>query len=395
MTTWQLSTALVHTQSTAQSHSFDLSASHLYNAQHYVTLEARTIEPIGAVTPASAWVHPLPKIELHLHLEGAMRSETVRELSVERLGWEGPLPQAWEQTYYTYTDFGGFMSQLTPRFPYRPDEYARIARECFEDLANLGVVYAEVSFGAPSPEIGSAERYWQVIEAMERERRLVEARYPIRINWIVGMMRTRPVELALWHTKLAIEARDQGVAIVGIDLHGDERLAMPGPFAPAYDLAREHGLGLRAHAGEACDTGSIWEAIDALGVTRIAHGVRAAEDPRLLDRLGEMDVTLEICPTSNVRTAVVPDLASHPLPYLYQRGIPITVNSDDPLPFFTDIGREYRLLVEEMGFTRDDLRRITLNAARAAFLPEAERETLIALVNGAYSVTPAPAAGDR
>lgn len=346
------------------------------------------MKPIGTVTDASAWVSRIPKIELHLHLEGAMRPGTVAELSVERLGWSGPLNPGWENEYYTYTDFSGFMSQLTPRFPARPDEYARLARECFEDLAQLGVVYAEVSFDAPVRDARDDSRFWPIVEAIEEERRLAETRFPIRINWILGLMRTLPVEVAMRRTELAIEARDRGIAVVAIDLHGDEQLAPPAPFAPAFRMAREAGLGLRAHAGEAADPRSVWDAIEVLGAGRIAHGVRAEEDPALLHRLQRGDVTLEMCPTSNVRTAVVPSLAAHPFRRYYEMGIPVTVNSDDPLPFFTDIEREYRLLVDEFGLTRDDLHQITMNAVNVAFLTEPERASLRTLIQSAFTAEP-------
>lgn len=313
-----------------------------------------------------------------------MRPGTVAEMSVERLGWSGDLLPGWEHTYYTYRDFAGFMAQLTPRFPFRPDEYARIARECFEDLAALGVAYAEVSFDAPTREVGDDTRFWPIVEALEEERRLAESRFPIRINWILALMRTLPPEVGLWRTDLAIKARDRGISVVAIDLHGDEPAGPPGPFVPAFDLAREYGLGLRAHAGEATGPEGVWEAINLLGVSRIAHGVRSIEDPILMERLLQGDLTLEMCPTSNVRTAAVPDLASHPFRRFYERGIPVAVSSDDPLPFFTDIERECRLLVDEFGFSVDDLHAITLNAARAAFLPASERRTLIALIDGAY-----------
>lgn len=326
----------------------------------------------------------MPKLELHLHLEGAMRSDTVRGLSMERLGWSGDLEPGWEHSYYTYSDFAGFLAQLTPRFPARADEYARIAAECFEDLAAINVVYAEISIDAPAREVGDDSRFWPIVEALAEERRRAEASLPMRINFIMGLMRTLPVELAVYRVKLAAEARDRGMGVVGIDLHGDEVSGAPASFVPAYRLAEELGLGLRAHAGEAAGTQSIWDAIELLHARRIAHGVRAREDPSLLERLKQGDVTLEMCPTSNVRTAAVPDLASHPMHWYHEIGIPVTVNSDDPLPFFTDIQREYRLLQDELGFTRDELRQITLNAVRCAFLDEGERERLTALVDQAY-----------
>jgi adenosine deaminase len=329
-------------------------------------------------------VKHLPKVELHLHLEGAMRSQTVRELSVERMGWSGPLDEGWERAYYTYTDFGGFMQQLTPRFPAEPAEYARIAAECFEDLAAQNVAYAEVSFDVPVREVGQEGRFWPIMEALEEARRQAEARWPIRLNYIAAIQRSLPLDVGIRRVELAAQARDRGIGVVAIDLHGDEAGFPPAPFAPAFRLAADYGLGLRAHAGEAAGIDVIWDTINVLDVRRIAHGVRAPEDPALIERLMEGDITLELCPTSNVRTAAVRDLRSHPFPQLYSVGIPVTVNSDDPLPFFTDIGREYRLLVDEFGLSCDDLRKITVYAIQAAFLPETERAALIAMIEPAY-----------
>jgi adenosine deaminase len=342
------------------------------------------MDPIRILTDASEWVKPLPKFELHIHLEGSMRSNTVREMSVARLGWEGPLEEGWENTYYTYTDFAGFMSQLTPRAPYRPDEYARIARECFEDQARLNVIYTEPSFDVPTRKVGDDSRFWPIMEALEAERLRAQDRRGMRINYIGGLMRTLPPEIAEYRVRLVAEARDRGYGITGVDLHGDEPAGAAETFGPAFQLARELGLGRRAHAGEALGPESIWTAIEILGATRVAHGIRAVEDPSLVERLEEGNVTLEIAPTSNVRTAIVPSIEEHPIRWLFDHGIPVTVASDDPLPFFTDVEREYRLLVETFGFTLDELRRLNLNAARAAFITDDERQRLIATVNTAY-----------
>jgi adenosine deaminase len=313
-----------------------------------------------------------------------MRPATVRELSVERMGWTGPLDEDWHHAYYTFSDFAGFMAQLTPRAPWEPDEYARIARECFEDLLRLNVAYAEVSFDVPAREVGDDRRFWPIVEALETQRRAAEARGPIRLNLIAGLMRSLPVDVALYRVDLAAQARDRGIGIVAVDLHGNEEEHPPAPFAPAFRLASERGLALRAHAGEAAGPDTVWDAINLLGVRRIGHGVRAVEDPVLLQRLQRGDITLELCPTSNVRTAAVPDLRSHPIRRLFDLQIPFVVSSDDPLPFFTDIEREYRLLVDELGFDLAALRRISADAACAAFLPPEERETLVTLIDGAY-----------
>jgi adenosine deaminase len=328
------------------------------------------------VTARSAWVQQVPKIELHIHLEGAIRPETVRDLSIERLGWTGPLPSGWHETYYTFTDFAGFMAQLTPRFPGTPDEYYRIAFECFEDLAQQAVTYTEVSFDVPLRSLDDTDRFWPIMEALEAARLDACRQWPIDARYIAALMRTLPLEVCMKRVELACAAKERGMGIVGIDLHGDEGAAPPEPFAPAYRLAERHGLGLRAHAGETVGPASVWGAIEVLGASRIGHGVRVVDDPSLLQRLQLGDVLLELCPTSNVRTAIVPDLAHHPIRRLFDMGIPVAVSSDDPLPFFTAIEREYRLLVEEFGFTADDLCRMTLLAADAAFLPAEERAAL-------------------
>ena len=329
----------------------------------------------------------LPKIELHIHLEGSVRPGTMSCLSVQRLGPNGPLAPGWEETYYTFTDFAGYMAQLTPRFPGSADEYACIARECFEDLASQNVVYTEVSVDGRVRHADQEEAFWQYAEALEHERRGAEDRLGIRINFILALMRTLSVKSAMLRVQLAIRARDRGFGVVGIDLHGDESRTVAARFAGAFALAREHGLGVRAHAGEARGAESVREAIEVLGVQRIDHGVRALEDPSLLERLRRGDILLEIAPTSNVRTAIVPNLKSHPVRRLYDLGVPLTVSSDDPLPFFTNLIREYRLLVDEFGFTRDDLLCITRNAAHHAFLPEAERVALAARIEADYGAS--------
>jgi adenosine deaminase len=346
-----------------------------------------SIKPVGEVKPESAWVATLPKVELHIHLEGSVRPATMGSLSIERLGSSGPLSPGWEQSYYTFTDFAGYMAQLTPRFPGSAQEYARIARECFEDLAAQNVIYAEVSVDGRVRQPGHPGPFWSYAEALERERRCAEERLGIRVNYILALMRTLPVESAVYRAQLAIEARDRGFGVVGIDLHGDESAGSAACFAPAFALAREHGLGVRAHAGEARGAESVREAIETLHVQRIGHGVRAVEDPGVVERLQRGDVLLEVAPTSNVRTAVVPNLRAHPIRRLYDLGVPVTVSSDDPLPFFTTIERELRLLVDQFGFSRDDLRRLTLNAAHGAFLSETERASLAARVEEGYEVS--------
>jgi adenosine deaminase len=306
-------------------------------------------------------------------------------MSLERQGWSGQLPDGWEHSYYTYTDFAGFMQQLTPRTPYRPDEWARVAREVFEDEVARNVVYVEASFDVPTRIAGDDSRFWPIMEAIEEERRRAQAQYGIRINFIGGLMRGLPPEVAEYRVKLLAEARDRGFGVVAVDLHGDELAGTYADFVPAYRLAADRGLGSRVHAGEALGPESVRAAIDTLGTRRIAHGVRSIEDPALVDWLRESHVTLEICPTSNVRTAVFPTIESHPVRCFHELGVPVAISSDDPLPFFTDVTKEYRTLVEVFGFDAEDFRRTNLNAINAACISKAERAELARLINRAYA----------
>jgi aminodeoxyfutalosine deaminase len=343
-----------------------------------------SIKEVGRLTSKSEWIVDTPKLDLHIHLEGAMRPATVPDLSVDRMR-VGPLNPDWETAYYTFSDFAGFMRQLTPRIPSSADEYGRVARECFEDLAAQGVLYSEVSFGPPVSDVGDDRRFWPIVEAMEEARRAAEASLDISIRFIAGLMRSLPVEVGIYNVRLAAQARDQGIAVVGIDLHGDEINYPASPFAAAFQEARDLGFGLRAHAGEASGAHDVEQAIKTLGVQRIAHGQRAIESQEVMDLAKQRAVTFDMALTSNVRTGGAKDLPGHPIREFFEAGLAVTVNSDDPLPFFTNVEREYRLLIDELAFERRDVETVALNAVNAAFLTDEEKEPLRQRVEASYS----------
>jgi adenosine deaminase len=205
------------------------------------------------------------------------------------------------------------------------------------------------------------------------KQRIVHER-PIRIGLIVGLGREHGATIASEFARKASDARKDGV--VGIDLHGDEVAASPESFVEAFEIARSAGLGLRAHAGEGAGAPSIWEAICSLGVSRIAHGIRAIEDADLVEYLRSHPITLDVCPTSNFKLGIVSSLSVHPIRRLFELGIRVTVNSDDPLFFDTTISEEYRALRQYLGFTYDELKQITLYAVEGAFLSHEDREKL-------------------
>jgi len=164
--------------------------------------------------------------------------------------------------------------------------------------------------------------------------------------------------------------------VVGVDLAGDEENYPPALFARALALAREGGLGITAHAGEFAGPSSVWTAIYQLGARRIGHGIRAVEDFALMDYLRDHTVTLEICPTSNIRLGLAPSLSGHPLRRLLDAGVPVTINSDDPLLLGTNLSREMEHVAHALELTEDQLMHMMVDAARAAFLPEGARAEL-------------------
>jgi adenosine deaminase len=191
---------------------------------------------------------------------------------------------------------------------------------------------------------------------------------------IIGHSRHRPEE-GVSTSIIAIEAVEKGLAN-GIDLSGDET-RYPGTFfRDAFNKARSAGLRITVHAGEWAGPESVWGAIRQLYAERIGHGVRSWEDPELIEYLGQERIPLEVCPTSNVCTGVFPSLAEHPIRQLYEAGIKVTVNSDDPPLFGTDIGREYALLESVFDFSPEEVADVTLNAVEAAFLTEEEKDVL-------------------
>lgn len=196
----------------------------------------------------------------------------------------------------------------------------------------------------------------------------------IQAGFIVTVVRERGPEEAEQIVRRAVACRDCGV--VGIDLAGDEANYPPAMFVRAVDRAREAGLGITVHAGEFTGPASIWTSIYQLGAQRIGHGIRAVEDPELLAYLREHRVTLELCPTSNLRLGLVTSLAEHPMRTLLKAGVPVTVNSDDPVLLGTDLTRELAAVQSALGLSMETVTALMRNAARAAFLPPQRRAAL-------------------
>ena len=336
---------------------------------------------------SNGWVASAPKVELHLHLEGGMRLETVRELASKYDPTSIIGSSEWVEKSLNFETFEGFLEALAQvtKFCIRaPEDYERIADELFEDLAAQNVKYVEVNF-SPSPRL-EYMTFNEIIKALDSARLRAERKGSIRIGLIAGLNRSYGPERAMELVKAAIVNRSRG--IVGLDLHGDEVNWPPELFQKSFQLARENDLGTIAHAGEAVGADSIWGAVKMLGVSRVEYGIQAIGDQNLMEHLRQNDITLDICPTSNIKTGVVASWDQHPIRQLFDAGVKVTVNSDDPMPFQTTITQEIEITVDKFGFNKDDIKGITLNAVDASFIPNVEKDSLKEEIEESFLTNP-------
>lgn len=288
----------------------------------------------------------LPKGHLHLHLEGAMRPSTLAELAD---GYGMPVPAV--RGYGSFPVFAGLYVAACEVLR-TPDDLRRVVREVVEDAHADGAVWVEPQFYPPHhlDRLGPTA---EVVDVVLDEGLATASRLGIGFGLMLAADRTRDPSDAVALAKVAADRAGAGVVAFG--LANDEGPFPPEPFVEGFALAREAGLISAPHAGELAGPASVVGALDALGARRIAHGVRAVEDPALVRRLAGEGVTLDVCPTSNVMLSVVPDLDSHPLRRLLEAGVRCTLNGDDPLLFGPGLLEEYALVRDRMGLTDEQL----------------------------------------
>lgn len=319
-----------------------------------------------------------PKAELHVHLEGAIQPSTLLMLAKRH---RVDLPADTEEglrNWYRFRDFHHFIEVYVgiTRCLRTVEDFELIVYEFGADMARQNVRYAEVTF-SPSTHLwlnGVDQDVW--FTGLTEGRRRAKESFGCEINWIFDLVRNDYPELGRFDytTGVAIEGMDDGVVALG--LGGMEEGYPPAPFAPWFDRARAAGLHSAPHAGEHVGPESIRGAIEDLGAERIGHGVRAIEDPKLVDYLAEHVIPLEISPTSNICLGLYPDAASHPLKGLHEAGVTVTVNSDDPPLFNTTLTDELALLVDPCGFSRETVDEILLNGVRFSFLPDEQKRRM-------------------
>ncbi|HWZ51656.1 MAG TPA: adenosine deaminase [Granulicella sp.] len=322
------------------------------------------------------WLRHLPKVELHLHLEGTILPETLLELS--RRHDADPLTPEAARELYVYQNFLGFMDSfkaVSSRLR-GPDDYELITYNMVRELARQGIVHAEVyiSFGIIY--------YWKntavepYVEGIERGRIRAERDFGTTIYWLIDAVRHFGAEQATKVFRKAAELRPTYPSIVGIGIGGDEARGSADLFRDSYAEAREAGLRLTAHAGETIGPESIWSAIN-IGAERLGHVLAAQHDAELLEVLAQKQIPCEINITSNLRTGCCASLDAHPVREYFDRGLMVTLNSDDPPMFGSNLLDEYQLAHEKFGFTLDQLRELAANAVEASFLPPDRKLNLL------------------
>ena len=330
------------------------------------------------------WLRLLPKAELHLHLEGTVTPETLVTLSQRNDAVPLTLDEA--KAIYVYADFQAFLmafKAVSDRLQ-TPADFALITYEMIRALAGQGVVHAEVyiSWGIllrfkPQLTIPS------VMDAIEEARRRAEREFGTSVLWIIDAVRHFGVDEAAAVFRLAAELRPTYPSIIGIGIGGDEARGPAGPFRELYDEARAAGLRLTGHAGESTGPvegpASIWSAIN-IGAERIGHGLAAQHDADLLRILAERQIPIEINVTSNIRTGCCPAFDQHPLREYFEGGLMVTLNSDDPPMFGSDLLGEYILVQQLFEFSLEQMRELAANSIEASFLPPDRKLRLLGLV---------------
>lgn len=330
------------------------------------------VEAPAHPAPDREWLSRLPKVELHLHLEGAIPLPALWKL-LEKYGGDPEVPSldALERRF-AYRDFPHFIETWLWKqsFLREYEDFTYLAEAVARDLAAQNIRYVE-AFVSPADVGRHGLEPQPLIEAI----RAGLDRVPeIRMALVPDLVRNVGPEEGAETLERVAECRDLGV--VGIGIGGSEHEFPPEPYEPVYRRARQLGLRTSAHAGEAAGPESVWGAIRALRADRIGHGTRAAEDPALVDHLAELRVPLELCPISNLRTGVISSLRDHPARTYFERGIPLSVNTDDPKMFGNTLVDEFAALMSELEFKRADVLRLTLEAIDASWLSEDERRAL-------------------
>ncbi|HSS49785.1 MAG TPA: adenosine deaminase [Thermoanaerobaculia bacterium] len=314
-----------------------------------------------------------PKVELHVHLEGAMRPSVLLELA-RRNGIELPArDEAGLKRWFRFTDFNHFVQiyLACSRALRKPEDFQLLVLDFLAEQATQNVLHTEAHFTIAT-HLANGANGGEILAALAEAIAEGERRYDVTLRLIPDIVRNVGVGPADQTLEWALAARAEGI-VVALGLSGSEAQFPNEPFREHFAAAERGGLHRVAHAGEHAGPESIRSVLEVCGAERIGHGVRAVDDPSLMEELRASQIPLEVNPTSNICLGVAADLASHPFDRLYRAGLALSVNSDDPAFFNTNLTREYLKLHQTFGYSPAEIAGLSLAALRQSFLPDEEK----------------------
>ena len=328
------------------------------------------------MTELDDFIRRMPKVELHVHLEGSVQPRTLLALAKRhRVELPSDTVEGLRE-WYTFRDFAHFIEiyMTISRCLRTSDDIELIAREFLSGQAEQNIRYSEVTFTPYNQLINCGLGFREQLDAVNRARRWGEEELGVRMGLIVDIPRERAQEAGEQVGDWVIERYGDGIVAMG--LGGPEIGNPPSKFREAFEKVRNAGIPCVLHAGETDGPASIWGAIEVAGSKRIGHGVRAIEDPALMDYLKRTQIPLEVCPTSNVCLNVFPSMQAHSLPALLEHGLKITINSDDPPMFNTTLTNEFLVGKTVFGWDAAIIQNLVMNAVEVSLLPAPERKSM-------------------
>lgn len=324
---------------------------------------------------------PLPKLELHCHLDGCLRLESAREIA---LATGVALPASLRQALVApevCLDLGDYIRRIdfALELLQRPEDLFRVAEELMESWAAENVIYGEARF-APQLHSRKGMTMQQALDEVHAGLCSGQRKFGVRFGIIVCCVRHQPDELSLQVARLAANNMDK---VCALDLAGDELRFGAANHQAAFALAEQAGLHRTVHAGEAAGAASVREALDLLHAERLGHGVRVEEPPQLLEELRRREMALDMCPKSNLQTGAVASLAAHPAPRLLRQGLRVTISTDARTTSDSSVSQEFETLQRYHGWGVAEFWACQRNAAQAAFAPESVRAELQAALSAA------------
>ncbi|MFD9010132.1 adenosine deaminase [Streptomyces sp. NPDC059552] len=332
------------------------------------------------MTDLHPFIAGLPKAELHVHHVGSASPRIVAELASRHPDSKVPTDPEALADYFTFTDFAHFIEVYLSVVDLvrTPDDVRTLTFEVARDMARQNIRYAELTITPySSTRRGIDEKAF--MEAIEDARRAAETELGVILRWCFDIPGEAGLEAAAETARLAVDLHPEGLVSFGL---GGPEIGVPRPqFKPYFDAARAAGLHSVPHAGETTGPETIWDAIRDLGAERIGHGTSATQDPELLAYLADHRIALEVCPTSNIATRAVTDLDLHPVKEMVAAGVLVTINSDDPPMFGSDLNNEYAVAARLLDLDERGLAQLAKNAVEASFLDPAGKAKLTAEID--------------